>query len=133
MPTRLVIRRDQITLVMAGRDGPVVADLMRRGRRVQNRAKQLAPVNHGRLRSDIQIQLVYPGAVPAVRVGNSVDYAYWVHEGTGIYGPRRRWIVPKRAKVLRFRPGRGGYIYRPRVRGAKGRPYLRDALPAARY
>jgi hypothetical protein len=116
--------------MLEGPQGAVAAEMLRRGRRVQNRAKQLAPVDHGRLRADIQLELVR-GDVPFARVGNSVNYAIHVHEGTGIYGPKRRPITPRRAKVLRFQVG-GKVLYRPRVRGVKGRPYLRNALSAAR-
>lgn len=117
--------------MLEGPNGAVAAEMLRRGRRVQNRAKQLAPVDHGRLRADIQLELLNAPQGPFARVGNSVNYAIFVHEGTGIYGRRRRPIVPRRAKVLRFTAG-GKVLFRPRVRGVRGRPYLRKALAAAR-
>ncbi len=35
-----------------------------------------------------------------------VKHAMWVHDGTGIYGPKRTPIRPRRAKLLVFRPYR---------------------------
>jgi hypothetical protein len=130
--SRLIISQSSIDSLMAGPGGAVAADLLKRGRRVQNDARRRCPVDHGRLRSDIQVVLEMHGSLPSVKVGNSVDYAWFVHEGTGVYGPRRRTIrAKKRGGVLRFTVN-GKVLYRPRVRGVKGRPYLKDALPAFR-
>ena len=45
-----------------------------------------------------------------IRAGgqNGVGYAGWVERGTGIYGPRHRPIVPRKAKVLAWRTGVAG-------------------------
>jgi phage gpG-like protein len=113
--------------------GAVARDLLRRGRAVEARAKIGAPVDTGRLRSSITHQLVTDARGMAVRVGTNVDYARGVHEGTGIYGPRGRPIRPVRAKVLRWRSKRSksGFVFAREVRGVPGRPFLRNALPAA--
>ena len=116
---------------MRGPNGAVAKDMLRRGRNVANMAKRLAPVDTGRLRADISVGLVDGSATPVVRVGNSVDYALAVHEGTGIYGPSGRPIRPRRAKVLRFKAKGGKVVYARQVRGTRGRPYLRNALSAA--
>jgi hypothetical protein len=56
-------------------------------------------------------------------VGSDLPYAIYQHEGT------RDIIVPRRAKVLRFKPAGGSaYVFRPRVRGVKAAPFLTDAL-----
>jgi hypothetical protein len=120
-------------------------DLYRRGLKVQSRARLLLSgagaghpkrVDTGHLRSSVQVQLRQYGAgKPAVRIGTNVRYARWVHDGTGLYGPRRRLIRPKRAKVLRFsgrRYGKTGYIYARHVKGMKPNAFLEDALIAAR-
>lgn len=120
--------------------GGVVQDLMRRGLLVETRAKRnLAGVggpkriDTGRLRSSISTQVVMRDGAPAVLVGTNVRYARWVHDGTGVYGPLRRRITPKRSKVLRFRPGgRGRYVYAKSVAGMRPNAFLRNALPAAR-
>jgi hypothetical protein len=127
--SRVIIHKAEIDSLLTSPQGPVIQDLVRRGRNVVNRAKRNAPVDSGRLRSDISWELRHDN-VPFIRVGNSVDYSLNVHEGTGIYGPTGRPIRPRRAKVLRFKVG-GKVIYRPQVRGVRGRPYLRNALAAA--
>jgi hypothetical protein len=81
--------------------------------------------------------------------GTNLPYARYLEEGTGLYGPRHRWIVPVRAKALRFTPGHavGGrnfrltgaarsgreaaagaqMVYATRVRGIRPRRFARDA------
>lgn len=85
-------------------------------------------------------------------IGSNVFYVRYLEEGTGLYGPFNRWIVPKRARFLRFpepgNPGftlggrvrtRGGapdgrakYIYAKRVRGIRPRRFFRDAALVTR-
>lgn len=49
----------------------------------------------------------------------------WQHEGTGLYGPRRRRIRPKRASVLAWQdPASGKWIRAASVRGVRPRRYL---------
>lgn len=80
-----------------------------------------------------------PGFVWA-DIGTPLHYGLWHHEGTGIYG-RGSPIVPVRASVLRFRPGRKGasarekarhlaspFVYRNSVAGQPGNPFLTSAL-----
>jgi hypothetical protein len=127
--SRVIINQNEIKALLTSPQGAVVQDLVRRGRNVTNQAKRNAPVDTGRLRADISWELRHDN-VPFIRIGNSVNYALAVHEGTGIYGPTGQPIRPRRAKVLRFKVG-GRVIYRPSVRGSRGRPYLRTALAAA--
>jgi hypothetical protein len=83
-------------------------------------------------------------------VGSNLFYAPLLEYGTGLYGPRHRWITPVKAHALRFpepgnrgftlagrqRSGRAGamarYIYAKRIRGIKPRRYARDAALIAR-
>lgn len=123
--------------------GAVVRDLMRRGNAVLRQARMNAPVDQGNLRGSLTAELVYIGGDPAVRVGSNLSYAVYVHEGTGIYG-KGAPIRPKSGKFLRWpaknqsgrgaRRYRGGktiqYVFAREVKGMKGRPFLRDALPA---
>jgi len=125
----MVVNAGEVQSLLNSAQGLVAKDLLRRGQAVVNLARQGAPVDTGRLRSDISLELRHD-SVPFVRIGNSVDYAIFVHEGTGIYGRSGRPIRPRRAKVLRFKAG-GKVIYRPQTRGSRGRPYLRNALRAA--
>lgn len=124
----VVVRLDEVALRDIGKQ-----ELVRRANRVKNRAQQLAPVDKGVLRSSIGVEYRGDGRGMVARVGSSVDYALYVHEGTGLYG-RGGLIRPVRAKVLAWRgrgPGsRGGMVFRAFSRGSRGRPFLRDALSA---
>lgn len=54
-------------------------------------------------------------------------YALYVHEGTGIYGPKGKRIRPVRAKALMFMID-GQPVFRKSVKGMKGRPFLKQAM-----
>lgn len=130
--------------LLKGREGPVVRDLLRRGQRVLNQARRLCPVDQGDLKRSLAMELRPERGGWAVRIGSNLEYAIYVHEGTGVYAGRG-YIYPKRASVLRWpaknqsgrgrRRYRGGrtdrYVYARRVRGVKARPFLRDALSVA--
>jgi phage gpG-like protein len=120
--------------------GGVVQDLLRRGLLVETQAKRNLGgvggpkrVDTGRLRASINTQLVTRNGEPAVLVGTNVFYARWVHDGTGIYGPRARRITPKNHKRLRFRPsGSRKYVYARSVAGMRPNAFMKNALHAAR-
>jgi hypothetical protein len=124
-------------------------DLLRRGFKVQARARTFVSgggghvkrVDTGQLRSSLQVQLRSGiSGSPFVRVGTGVKHARWVHEGTGLYGPKRQRIYPKSAQVLVFRSvkygaKKGKFRGKVAVRSVKGmrrNQYLKDALPAAK-
>lgn len=58
------------------------ADLLRRGRRVERTAKRLAPVDTGRLRGSITVELVRTLAGVECQVGTTVAYARHQEFGT---------------------------------------------------
>jgi hypothetical protein len=71
--------------------------------------------------------------LPAARIGTPLRRARWIHDGTGIYGPRRTPIRPTRAKRLVFKPkGSKRIVFAKSVKGMKANPFLKDALPAAK-
>lgn len=127
-------------------------DLLRRGFKVQARARLLLGgagpahpkrVDTGQLRSSIQVRLLEhggSGGSPLVRIGTGLKHARFVHDGTGVYGPRHRPITPKTAKVLVFPSGtygakRGkfkGLVVVRSVKGMRRNRFLKDALVAAR-
>lgn len=129
--------------------GGVARDMLRRGIRVQSQAKRNLAGGNGRprridtgaLRADIHVTPAIVDRLPAARVGVRKRYGPWVHDGTGIYGPRRQPIVPKHGKVLVF-PSRShgrrrgkfaGKVVVRSVKGMRPNPFLADALKAARY
>jgi hypothetical protein len=129
--------------------GGVAKDALRRGYRVQARARRNLSgvtgsgprrVDTGALRASIKVTLYTNITNMTVRVGSNLRHARWVHDGTGIYGPRRTRITPRRARALVWRAktgagsnGRGrwrGYVVVSSTRGMRPNPFLRDALPA---
>lgn len=117
--------------------GPVAKDLMRRGLKVASAAKQnlnRTPrrVNTGALRADIHPELGTVNGKIALRVGTGKKYAAWVHDGTGLYGPRHAVIRPKTKKALRWHGKTGKVVFARYSRGMRPNPFLRDALRAAR-
>lgn len=122
--------------------GPVYRDIQIQTSKVKNRALALCPVNGGRLRASITDQIIMEPTGPVGRVGTNVEYALFVHEGTGIYGPKGTpyTIVPRAKRALAFvwkgaptaPNGRGGrHVYRRvTVQGTRPKPFLRNALDA---
>jgi len=66
-----------------------------------------APHKTGNLRRSIRIGTVTDKTAQVVVDAN---YARYVEEGTGIYGPRKRRIVPVNAKALRWIGGPAGSL-----------------------
>lgn len=114
------------------------------GRMIVNRAKARAPVDEGRLRSSISHTVTMRPNGVDIRVGSPLEYARYVHEGTGIYGPKRKKIVPISAKALKFgtpkmigplpagmktpAKGKRGFVFAKSVKGSPPNPFLTDAL-----
>lgn len=94
-------------------------------RQVVNRAKVLAPVDTGRLRSSIRVERrSFFGLRSRWVIGSDVEYAPMVNDGTAPH-----IIRPKNAKALRFRMG-GRIVFAKVVRhpGTRARPFLDRAL-----
>lgn len=113
-----------ITRITHSETGPVVRFLWQVGHRIRNRASIYCNVDTGRLRSSLYVVTT---PFPSVRVGSDVEYAVYVHEGTG---PHR--IYPVQAKVLRWADPKAKsgaafarYVDHP---GYHGNPFLRDAM-----
>jgi hypothetical protein len=118
---------------MLGPQGVVGRDNFARTKRVENQAKRLCPVDTGRLRASIQSTMPSgSGNVVVSYVYTDVNYARFVIEGTGLFGPHRTPIVPVTSPVLVFTPkGASGPVFARSVRGSRPQPFLTDALPAA--
>lgn len=144
--TSISISPQEMQRLLGGPKGAVWADIQMRGNRVLRQARRIAPVDQGALRSSITLEMRSVQGVPVAIVGSSLKYALYVHEGTGLYSKRSPgYIRPVRASVMRWpqknNSGRGirryvggrtkGYSYAMKTRGFPGRPFLRDALPAA--
>jgi hypothetical protein len=144
---RIVLHQAALKQLLQSPTGDVAKDLNRRAQRVQNRAKQLCPTGNGALKASITKEISINNGELVARVGSNLEYALFVHEGTGVEGPRKTPIVPVRARVLRWpvanNSGRGrrryrggqtaGYVYSKRSKGSPPNRYLENALPAAKY
>lgn len=93
------------------------------GSEVANLAKtKTAPIKTGNLKKDIRVINV---SSKSVTIGNTLkaSYAKFVHGGTGIYGPKKRKITPKKARALKT-----PYGFRKSIKGQKPNPYLKNAF-----
>lgn len=130
----IYVKIDQADLnnMLTSTTGIVGQDIYKRAKRVEAKAKRLTPVNTGRLRASIGTTLTKVNGEVTARVGTNVKYGKWVHDGTGIYGPRKTPITPKGGKFLVFTPrGSKDVVFARSVRGMRGRAFLKDALSAA--
>lgn len=132
----------QLNYILKSTAGPVARDLLKRGIRVQSKARRnlggstgSGPrrVDTGLLRATISTNLGLRGSELVMRVGSGLYYALWVHDGTGIYGPRGRRITPRTASHLVFHWKKMGnkLMIVKSVKGMKPNPFLKNALPAA--
>jgi len=143
VPNRVTHRLNpvEITRLLTSPSGPVAKNMLIRGYRVQAQARKnlgggsSGPkrIDTGKLRASISVELRRKNLQTiTVRVGTNVEYAIWVHDGTGLYGPQHRLIKPKTKRYLRFKPhGSSKYVYARAVRGMRGNPFLANALTAA--
>jgi hypothetical protein len=135
------INQSAINAMFRNPAGGLARDMLRRGLKVEAQAKRnLAGANGkpkridtGQTRASVNTRMVTWRGLPAARVGSPLRKAALIHRGTGIYGPRRHPIRPRRAKMLRFKPkGSARVVYARSVKGMQANPFLKDALPAAR-
>lgn len=114
-------------------------------RRVVNAAKKRCPVDEGELRRSIEGVYTGGGGQGHCIIGSPLDYAGYVHRGTGIYGPSGQPIRPTTKQALKFQwepksqtpSGRQkrrkskdqrGVFIRKSVAGSPAQPFLADAL-----
>ncbi|OAE01861.1 HK97-gp10 family putative phage morphogenesis protein [Arthrobacter sp. OY3WO11] len=92
---------------------------------IQRNARQEAPIDKGQLRSSIGITRL----ANAVVIRPGVKYALYVHEGTGLYGPKRAMIRPGRVMAWR---GRGGAVFARSSRGQRPNQFMDRAANSSR-
>ena len=91
----------------------------------------LAPRETGFLKMNVRTR-TFPGRKgPDVRYEAFPEYALYQELGTGLYGPRHRWITPKRARMLSWIDSRtGDRRFARRVRGVRPQRYFKRGLEA---
>jgi hypothetical protein len=141
-----VINTDVFNKLLRSTNGAVAQDILRRCLKVESAARRNLGsnpkrVDTGRLRASITHQFIQrSGGLGAIagRVGTNVKYARFVHDGTGIYGPRHALIRPVNGKALRWPAkakrgkgkSKGGFIYSKTSKGMAPNKFLKDALKA---
>jgi hypothetical protein len=128
---RIDLNYKQINRILRSPNGLVARNMKRRGRKVQRHAQRNVNSRTGALARSINVRLAMEAGAPGVEVYTDLYYALWVHDGTGIYGPRGRPIRPRRARYMVFRGSSGTLVYARSVRGQHANPYLRNALRSA--
>lgn len=81
-------------------------------------------------RRDFKRRVQGPGGLVVkseLSVPDRPKYAKWVHDGTGIYGPRGTPIVPRKARFMRFQID-GKWFAKSSVLGQHPQPYLKEAV-----
>lgn len=130
-----------VSALLRSSSGGLARDMARRGLKVETAAKRNlaggngAPrrINNGILRDTTQARPTTWKGLPASRIGTPMRYARAVHDGTGLFGPKKRKITPKTKQALRFKPkGSSRFIVRRSVKGMVANPFLADALAAAK-
>ncbi|KAB2925885.1 MAG: HK97 gp10 family phage protein [Candidatus Contendobacter sp.] len=87
--------------------------LLKIAERAREHAWEAAPYRTGDLRASLTVQELDDATVA---MGTNLEYAIFVHQGTGLYGPFKRRITPIRKKAL-YWPGA-----RHPVKSVKGQP-----------
>jgi hypothetical protein len=146
--TRIVVTVDQTAVreYVTSPSGPVYRFVEEKAKAVQQSAKRYCPSASGALRNSIDIQMLISAMTVYALVGSRLGYAIYVHEGTGIYGPRHAMIFPVKGKFLVFTPsggsagswgqagsgsgGAGGTVFARSVKGIPSTPFLYQAMLA---
>ena len=101
---------------------------------IEGDAKGRAGFRTGNLRRNINrvhAKETRPGHHEAVvGVSRTAPYGVWHHEGTGIFGARRRPIRPQTGNVLVFSVG-GRTVFARSVKGQRANPFMREAYRTA--
>lgn len=150
MPVRIrvTVHHDRVVSYLRSPTSEPARFVGRRAQLTAGYAKTACPVDEGHLRNSIQVTPPAPAGTRTVAaVFSPLHYAVFVHEGTGLYGPRRAWIYPRKGRFMVFqvkrpfgpmpkgkrRPavGRRPVVFARRVRGQAPSPFLRHGLEMA--
>lgn len=132
----ITINDAEVERLLRGQDGDVVTAVRRVVTGTRNLAVALCPVDEGILRASLRTRIETSSREVKGWVYTDLEYGLYVHEGTGIYGPRGAPIRPKRGRYLVFEArnarttprGRGNLVFARQVRGQRPQPFLLDAL-----
>lgn len=86
--------------MLTGPTGPVAREVARRATFVESAAKQLAPVDTGRLRSSIATEMSRDSKGVVAYVGSNVEYAIYLEMGTSRMAARP-YLIPALSRLPR--------------------------------
>jgi hypothetical protein len=136
--TRIQLNQAEIDRLLRGGSGPVVRHVATLTRHTQNAAKRNAKVDEGHLRASVTQAVTTTASEVRGRVGTGLIYGLYLHEGTGVYGPRGAPIRPVHRQFLRFEVksgtaaiGRRPVVFARSVRGVPGDKWLLRALQSS--
>lgn len=125
---RVRFKPDRAAFAELRKSGAIAQGVLRAAGKVRDDAKRIihseGRINTGRLLNSVTAdqQVSVNSGVVSARVGSTLHYAIYQHEGVGP-------IVPRRARVLRFRPkGSATYVFAQRTSGFKGIFFLTKAV-----
>lgn len=88
MADRVVFDEAALRRLFESPEGDIGKELVKRALRVQRRAKQIAPVDTGRLRSSVEYEVGRDSRGLVARIGTDVTYAVYLEFGTRRMAPR---------------------------------------------
>ena len=86
--------------ILQGPSGPVARDLAKKALFVESAAKQLAPVDLGRLMSSITHEITQDGQGLVAYIGSNVEYAIYQELGTR-YMAAQPYLIPALSRLPR--------------------------------
>lgn len=96
---KVIIEGDKLTEALGGETGALATNVLKLCTQIEARAKQLCPVDTGRLRSSITSGLLDGEDTITGVVGTDVEYAPYVELGT-IRMEARPFLVPAAYAIL---------------------------------
>jgi hypothetical protein len=112
---------------------------------VKNKIASYAPMESGDLKNTILslpttsiktrgLSIMYgSGSIEmSILLGRRKDKKIrWVNDGTGLFGPRRRWIYPTKKSVMAFKVD-GKWVVVKRTKGQKGQKFIQRGIRASK-
>lgn len=95
---------EAMKVLLASEDGPIAKNILKKCVMIERRAKELCPVDTGRLRNSISSELRTENDNLVGIVGTDVEYAPFVEFGT-VRMDAQPFLIPAAYAVLQ--PGRG--------------------------
>lgn len=83
------LNQSELRVLLESESGAVGKDLVRRGQRVLNRARETVPVDTGDLKGSLSMEIIKTGGDGLVaRIGTNLVYGRYVNDGTKYMAPR---------------------------------------------